>query len=79
MSPEEFILVAQIDGRTNVFHLGAIAFALLGGELDRSFTKWEAGRELYEVAIKAANPNSQLRYTSVSEFKTAWEAAIKNR
>jgi serine/threonine-protein kinase len=46
MSPEEFILVAQIDGRTNVFNLGAIAFALLGGELDRSFTMGSGKRTL---------------------------------
>ncbi len=39
MSPEEFELNAIIDSRTNVFNMGAIAFAILGGGKDRSFTK----------------------------------------
>jgi serine/threonine-protein kinase len=30
--------------------MGAVAFGLLGGELDRSYSKWEAGKALYEVA-----------------------------
>lgn len=77
MSPEEFILGAEIDERTNVFNIGAMAFALIGGELDRSFAKWEAGRELYEVAIRAVNANRQLRYPNVAEFKTAWDLALK--
>ncbi|MGM0883184.1 MAG: protein kinase domain-containing protein [Bacillota bacterium] len=77
MSPEEFILGAEIDERTNVFNMGAMAFALLGGELDRSFAKWEAGRDLYEVAIRAVNENRQLRYSNVADFKTAWGLALK--
>lgn len=42
-SPEEYTLGAPIDARTNVFTMGAIAFGLLGGEMDRSYEKWEAG------------------------------------
>ncbi|WP_433747740.1 protein kinase domain-containing protein [Falsibacillus pallidus] len=53
MSPEEYELGANIDERTNVFNMGAIAFGLFGGELDRSISKWDAGEELYQVAIKA--------------------------
>ncbi|BBH24403.1 serine/threonine protein kinase [Paenibacillus baekrokdamisoli] len=73
MSPEEFVMDAQIDERTNVFTMGAVAFALIGGELDRSFTKWEAGKGLYEVALRAVNPDRELRYTNVAEFKAAWD------
>jgi serine/threonine protein kinase, bacterial len=75
MSPEEFILGAQIDERTNVFTMAATAFALLGGELDHSFTKWEAGKGLYEVALKGVDGSREMRYANVSEFKAAWDAA----
>lgn len=74
MSPEEYILDAHIDERTNVFNMGAMAFALVGGELDRSLTKWEAGNEYYEVALRAVNTNRQFRYPTVSEFKAAWDS-----
>lgn len=56
--------------------MGATAFALLGGECDRSFEHWEAGEELYEVALKAVEPNRENRYGSVSGFKLAWDAAV---
>lgn len=77
MSPEEFQLDAEIDSITNVFNMGAVAFALLGGELDRSFTKWEANAELYDVAIRAVDRDRAKRYPSVREFYEAWnEAAL---
>ncbi|GIQ65093.1 serine/threonine protein kinase [Paenibacillus cisolokensis] len=74
-SPEEFTYGAPIDARTNVFTMGAIAFGMLGGELDRSFSKWEAGQALYDVAMRAVRPDRPLRYASVAEFKAAWDAA----
>ena len=77
MSPEEFSLGAEIDGSTNVFTMGATAFALLGGERDRSVEHWEAGKELYEIALRAADPSRKNRYFSVSEFKLAWDLAVK--
>jgi serine/threonine-protein kinase len=76
MSPEEFILGAEIDERSNVYTMGLMAFALLGGKLDRSFPKWEAGKGLYEVALKAVNEDKGFRYSSVSEFKAAWDSAV---
>ncbi|MCU5408794.1 serine/threonine protein kinase [Bacillus cereus] len=72
MSPEEFELNAIIDERTNVFNMGAMAFSLLGGEKDRSFIKWEASKELYEVAYRAVNENRAERYASVTEFYDSW-------
>jgi len=72
-SPEEFIFGAPIDAITNVFNMGAIAFGLLGGETDRSYSKWEAGQELYEVALRAVNSDRDLRYLNVAEFKAAWD------
>jgi serine/threonine-protein kinase len=75
MSPEEFQFGAEIDEVTNVFNMGATAFCLLGGERDRSFSKWEAGGPLYEVALKAVNPDRKQRYASLREFYTAWSLA----
>ncbi|WP_339215640.1 serine/threonine-protein kinase [Ornithinibacillus sp. FSL M8-0202] len=72
MSPEEFELGAVIDGSTNVFNMGAMAFSLLGGELNRSYDKWEAGRELYEVAIKAVEKDRNKRFPSVEVFYQEW-------
>ncbi|MFC5449349.1 serine/threonine protein kinase [Paenibacillus aestuarii] len=76
MSPEEFLLGAEIDGCTNVFNMGALAFAVLGGELDRSFEHWEAGEELYEIALKSVDPDRGNRYGTVLEFKAAWDLAV---
>ncbi|MFD1954546.1 serine/threonine protein kinase [Paenibacillus thailandensis] len=78
MSPEEFEFGAPIDERTNVFTMGATAFALLGGELDRSFEKWEAGEALYQVALQAVNPDRMTRYESLTEMKRAWDSALKS-
>lgn len=75
MSPEEFELGAVIDGKTNVFNMGAIAFSLLGGELDRSFSKWDAGKSLYDVACRSIEKDRNKRYTSIKEFYLAWKAA----
>ncbi|WP_213621558.1 serine/threonine protein kinase [Paenibacillus sp. J22TS3] len=77
MAPEEFRLDATIDGITNVFVMGAVAFGLLGGECDRSLEKWEAGEELYKVAAKAVQTHRQDRYASVAELNRAWRQAQK--
>ncbi|MFC5773409.1 serine/threonine-protein kinase [Ectobacillus antri] len=72
MAPEEFTLGAPIDEKTNVFAMGATAFVLLGGGLNRSFTYWEANENLYEVARKAIQEKREERYTSVKAFFQAW-------
>jgi len=74
-SPEEFTLGAPIDARTNVFALGAVIFGLLGGQTDRSYDKWDAGQPLYEVALRAASHERELRYASIAELKRAWDTA----
>ncbi|WP_075619154.1 protein kinase domain-containing protein [Paenisporosarcina indica] len=78
MSPEEFKLGAEIDEKTNVFNMGSIAFGLLGGERDHSFLKWDAGQELYEVALKAVEEDRSLRYSSVEELLIAWSSFSGN-
>ncbi|AZJ20761.1 serine/threonine protein kinase [Bacillus wiedmannii] len=72
MSPEEFELNAMIDARTNVFNMGAMAFEILGDGKDRSFTKWEASRNLYEIAYRAVNESRAERYESVKVFYEEW-------
>lgn len=74
-APEEFELGAPIDSKTNVFTMGAIAFGLLGGEMDHSFTKWEAGKPLYKVALRAVSVDRELRYENVNIFKSFWDKA----
>jgi serine/threonine-protein kinase len=76
-SPEEYELHAPIDERTNVFNMGAIAFGLLGGEIDRSISKWDAGGSLYKVALRAVEKEKEKRYSTVSEFYSEWRTARK--
>jgi serine/threonine protein kinase, bacterial len=76
-APEEFILGDPIDSKTNVFTMGAIAFGLLGGEMDHSFSKWEADQKLYEVAIRAVEKNRDNRYLTIKEFYDSWKVALK--
>lgn len=76
-SPEEFILGSPIDSKTNVYTMGAIAFGLLGGEMDHSYSKWEADQKLYEVAIKAVEKDRDKRYSTVKEFYEAWKVALR--
>ena len=75
MSPEEFELGEEIDGRTNVFTMGSLAFGLLGGELNRSLSQWEAGNDLYKVASRAVEKDRSKRFSSVSEFYHVWKEA----
>lgn len=76
MSPEELELGAPIDGVTNVFNMGAMAFSLLGGELDRSYAMWDGGEALYQVVMRAVDPERASRYASVAELGAAWKKAV---
>lgn len=78
MSPEEFTLGAAIDEITNVYLMGATAFALFGREKDRSIEKWRLNGELYKVALKAVNDNRGKRQQSLSEFECEWKRACLN-
>ena len=75
MSPEEFECGAVIDEVTNVFTMGATAFAVLGDEADRSFDKWNGSEALHEVACNAINSDRDQRYPSISAFRHAWNSA----
>ena len=77
MSPEEFKKGELIDEITNIYTMGATAFVFLGGENDRSFNKWRAGKNLYDVALKAVEPDRNNRYQTISEFIHNWNEALK--
>ncbi len=78
MSPEEFKKGAEIDEITNVYLIGATAFALFGGEKDRSFSKWRLSGELYEVAQRAVSDEREKRQQSLVEFKREWSGLRNN-
>ncbi|WP_371928747.1 serine/threonine protein kinase [Rossellomorea sp. KS-H15a] len=73
MSPEEFREGAGIDEITNVYGMGATAFALFGGEKDRSREKWRLSDGLYEVALKAVSDDREARQPSLLELKREWD------
>jgi serine/threonine protein kinase, bacterial len=77
-SPEEYEPGAAIDEKTNVYNMGAMAFGLLGGELDHSIEKWEAGDELYDIACKATEKDRNKRYASVRVFYEEWQEFAEN-
>lgn len=72
MAPEEFSLGETIDFQTTVYHMGATVFELLGtGKKDPS-VGFRGSKELFNVAMKAIQPNKEDRHSSVQEFYTDW-------
>ncbi|QHW33017.1 serine/threonine protein kinase [Paenibacillus rhizovicinus] len=76
MAPEEFVRGSRIDHVTNVYTMGAAAFVFLAEDGSRDPGRWRASERLYQVALKAASPDREKRYGSISEFHAAWLAAI---
>ena len=74
LSPEEFTLGAQIDEVTNVYTMGATAFALFS-ESDRSPGAWPLSRELYAVAKRAISDERGRRQQSIHQLMEEWKAA----
>lgn len=75
MSPEEFERGAEIDEVTNVYTVGAFAFALFSG-YNRTYEKWPLSRDLFMVASKATDHDRSARQPSLQQFWNEWEAAI---
>lgn len=75
-SPEEYQLGATIDEVTNVYTLGATAFALFGG-YHRQADKWQLGDRLFAVAAKAVSDDRSSRQQSVRQLREEWEEALK--
>ena len=76
-SPEEYQLGAAIDEVTNVYTLGATAFALFGG-FNRTRDKWQLSGRLFNVAAKAIKDDRSQRQQSISQLKEEWEAALRS-
>lgn len=74
-SPEEFQLGAVIDEITNVYTVGATAFALFGG-YNRTRDKWQLSDELFEVVTKAVNDERFERQQSIRQLREEWEVAL---
>jgi serine/threonine-protein kinase len=72
MSPEEYELGAVIDEITNVYTMGATAFAFFGNECDRCLEQWTLSEELYKVAKKAVNNERAERHQSIEELISQW-------
>ena len=70
-SPEEYQLGAVIDEITNVYTIGATAFALFG-EYNRTRDKWQLSDELFEVAAKAVSDDRTKRQQSIRQFIDEW-------
>ena len=75
MSPEEFEPGAVIDERTNVFNMGAAAFQLFGGGVDRSRSEWQLDQLRYEMALQAVSINREERFASIAEYAKKWDPA----
>jgi len=74
-APEEYQMGAVIDEITNVYTLGATAFALFA-DFDRSRIAWPLGDRTFGVVEKAVSDNRQHRQQSIGQFIEEWESAI---
>lgn len=74
-SPEEFRFGASIDEVTNVYTIGATAFALFGS-YERTMDKWELDEKLFSVAAKAVSDDRSARQQSIKQLRKEWEAVL---
>ena len=77
MSPEEWEMGAVIDETTNVYTLGAFAFALFGGYC-RDREHWQLSDAAFDVARRAVSPQRAERPQSVAAFADDWEKAVRS-
>ena len=70
-APEEFRPGDILDEVTNVYTLGATAFALFGG-YERTRDQWQLSDALFEVAVKAVSNERESRFPSIKAFRTEW-------
>ncbi len=73
-APEEYKLGAVLDEITNVYTLGATAFALFGN-YERTHDAWQLSDALYETAKKAAADDRADRQPSIKQFIAEWNNA----
>jgi len=79
MSPEEYERGAVIDEITNVYTMGATAFAFFGDERNRSLEQWTLSKGLYDVAKRAISDECCQRQQSIGQFIADWNAASEER
>lgn len=71
ISPEEITDGAVIDEVTNVYTMGATAFALFA-DSNRSYEAWPLNKDLFEVAKKAVNDERSQRQQSIKQLMEEW-------
>jgi serine/threonine protein kinase len=74
MSPEEFKLGATIDEVTNVYTMGAVAYALFAN-FDRSWEAWPLSRARYQVVQKAVSDDRPERQQSLHQLIEEWQSS----
>lgn len=75
MSPEEFQLGAVIDEVTNVYTMGAFAFALFA-DGNRTEGNWPLSPKLFTVAKRAISDKRSERQQSIEELIEEWRLTI---
>jgi len=75
MSPEEFLLGAEIDEVTNVYTMGATAFALFAN-FQRAREAWPLSDALFRVIEKAVSDDRALRQPSILHLMAEWQTAL---
>lgn len=75
MSPEEFTMGAVIDERTNVFTMGAMAFQLFGGGIERNRAEWQLDQRRYEIALRAVSAAKEARFGTIAALTEEWMGA----
>jgi serine/threonine-protein kinase len=78
ISPEEREDGAVIDEVTNVYTMGATAFALFS-DSDRTREKWPLGGELYNVVKKAVSDAREQRQQSITRLIEEWKGGKLKR
>lgn len=76
MSPEELTRGAVIDEVSNVYAMGAMAFALFGG-YSRARADWQLGEAAYRAAERAVRDARGERYPSIRAFGASWAEALR--
>lgn len=77
MSPEEYQAGAVIDEITNVYTMGATAFALFA-DYDRSEENWLLNHALYRTAVRAVSDERSQRQPSLQAFTDEWEQGLRD-
>jgi serine/threonine-protein kinase len=74
VSPEECIEDEVMDEITNVYTMGATAFALFAYG-NRTLEKWTLSKEQHDVAIKAVSDERDNRQQGIKQFLAEWRSA----